>query len=268
MQQLTPERRSVLTIAGSDSGGGAGVQADLRTIFAHGLHPLTAITALTAQNTRGVTAVHTGPPAILRAQIEACFDDFDVAAVKIGMLASADVVDCVADALGGRVGVPVVLDPVMVASSGAVLLEPSAMARIIDRLFPLATLVTPNLPEAELLAGQAYDARSPLALASTLRALGARAVLLKGGHSEGERVIDRLCAEPYAEFEHPRLPHEGHGTGCTLASAVAAQLALGQPLAGACAAACAYVHGALRHAYRPGRSALAVLAHDWRLRPP
>lgn len=263
MQHTNRERVSVLSIAGSDSGGGAGIQADLRTIAAHGLHPLTAVTALTAQNTRGVTAVHACPLDVLRAQIDACFDDFDVAAVKIGMLASADVVDCVADALVARARIPVVLDPVMVASSGATLLAPSAIGRIVERLFPLATVVTPNLPEAELLAGQPMDPADPAALAARLRSMGARAVLLKGGHIEGDRVIDRLVADPPAEFRHARLPREGHGTGCTLASAIASQLALHASLVEACRAACDYVHGALLHAYRPGSSSLAVLAHDW-----
>ncbi len=266
MPQTTPGRASVLSIAGSDSGGGAGIQADLRTIAAHGLHPLTAITALTAQHTRGVTAVHPCPLDVLRAQIDACFDDFDVAAVKIGMLASAEVVECVADALSGHPGIPLVLDPVMVASSGAALLEPAAIARIVERLFPLATIVTPNLPEAELLAGERLEPADPARLSARLRALGAAAILLKGGHMEGEEVIDRLDAETVAEFRHPRLRREGHGTGCTLASAIASRLALGQSLVQACAGACDYVHGALLHAYQPGRSTLSVLAHDWALR--
>ena len=151
----------------------------------------------------------------------------------------------------------------MVASSGATLLAPSAIGRIVEQLFPLATLVTPNLPEAELLAGQTMDPRDPIALAARMQSMGARAVLLKGGHIDGDEVIDRLIADPAAEFRHARLPREGHGTGCTLASAIASQLARRAPLAEACRAACDYVHGALLHAYRPGSSSLAVLAHDW-----
>src|SRR4249919_3786650 len=141
---------SVLTIAGSDSGGGAGIQADLKTFAAHGLHGLSAIAALTAQNTRGVTAIHVPPPAFLRAQIDACFADFRIGAVKIGMLANARVIRTVADALAGHPRVPVVLDPVMIASSGARLLEPAALKALRERLLPRAALLTPNIPEAEL----------------------------------------------------------------------------------------------------------------------
>lgn len=260
-----PRRRSVLSIAGSDSGGGAGIQADMRTIVAHGLHPLTAVTALTAQHTRGVTAIHACPLAILEAQIKAAFDDFDVAAVKVGMLATGEVIDCVAASLGAVGPVPIVLDPVMVASSGAVLLEPSAVRRLVERLFPLARLITPNLPEAELLAGIRVGNPDELAgAAAALRALGCRAVLLKGGHLPGETAIDWLDdAAVTHEYRHPRLGLEGHGTGCTLSSAIACGLALGEPLDRACEAACDYVHGALRHAYRPGRSDLCVLDHHW-----
>jgi hydroxymethylpyrimidine/phosphomethylpyrimidine kinase len=263
-------RRSVLSIAGSDSGGGAGIQADLRTIAAHGLHPLTAITALTAQNTRGVVAIHPCPLPVLRAQILSAFDDFEIGAVKIGMLASADVIACVHDALCSAGPVPVVLDPVMVASSGAALLEESALRCLVERLFPLAKLVTPNLPEAEMLGvGRVSEADQLAAAAAALRRLGAQAVLLKGGHLHSGTVVDWLDADgdPVA-FRHPRLPIEGHGTGCTLSSAIACGLARGEPLAVACENATDYVHGALRHAYRPGRSHLGVLDHLWRSNPP
>ena len=261
-------RPCVLTIAGSDSGGGAGVQADLKTFAAHGVHGLSALAALTAQNTRAVTAVHVPPPAFLRAQIDACFDDFDVRAVKIGMLASARVIHAVADALEAWKPRHVVLDPVMVASSGARLLQPAALAALRERLLPLATLVTPNIPEAELLLGQAIgdDAQARDALVA-LRALGARAVLLKGGHLPGREVIDRLHdGRRTHAFTHARMRVEGHGTGCTLASAVAANLGLGRGLPAACADATDYVHGALRAGYRPGRGPLVVLDHFWRLR--
>ena len=261
-------RPCVLTIAGSDSGGGAGIQADLKTFAAHGVHGLSALAALTAQNTRAVTAVHVPPPAFLRAQIDACFDDFDVRAVKIGMLASARVIHAVADALEAWQPRHVVLDPVMVASSGARLLQPAALAALRERLLPLATLVTPNIPEAELLLGQAIgdDAQARDALVA-LRALGARAVLLKGGHLPGREVIDRLHdGRRTHAFTHARMRVEGHGTGCTLASAVAANLGLGRGLPAACADAADYVHGALRAGYRPGRGPLVVLDHFWRLR--
>ena len=236
-RRSTTRAASVLTIAGSDSGGGAGIQADLKTFAAHGLHGLSAIAALTAQNTQGVTAVHVPPPAFLRAQVDACFADFRIAAVKLGMLANARVINAVADAL-------------------------DALRR---RLLPLATVVTPNIPEAELLLGHAIpDGDAAEAALVELLELGAPAVLLKGGHLPGRKLIDRLDdGWQLHEFEHPRLKVEGHGTGCTLASAIAAQLALGLKLDEACAAAADYVHGALRAAYRPGRTRLAVLDHFW-----
>jgi len=257
---------SVLTIAGSDSGGGAGIQADLKTFAAHGLHGLSAIAALTAQNTQGVTAVHVPPPAFLRAQVDACFADFRIVAVKLGMLANARVINAVADALEAHDPKFIVLDPVMVASSGARLLEADALDALRKRLLPLATVVTPNIPEAELLLGHAIaDGEAAEGALVELLALGAPAVLLKGGHLPGRQLIDRLDdGWQLHEFEHPRLKVEGHGTGCTLASAIAAQLALGLTLPEACAAAADYVHGALAHAYRPGKARLAVLGHFWK----
>jgi hydroxymethylpyrimidine/phosphomethylpyrimidine kinase len=260
-----------LTIAGSDSGGGAGIQADLKTFAAHGVHGLSAIAALTAQNTRGVTAIHVPPPAFLRAQLDACFADFRIGAVKIGMLASARVIRTVADTLAEHPRVPVVLDPVMVASSGAALLDPAALDALRERLLPRATLLTPNIPEAELLLGHPIaDADAAEAALVELLALGPGAVLLKGGHLPGRGgVVDRFDdGEVFAEFVHPRLRVAGHGTGCTLASAIAAHLCLGHTLPRACAAATDYVHGALVAAYRPGRAPLAVLDHVWEVRRP
>ncbi|HEU0154309.1 MAG TPA: bifunctional hydroxymethylpyrimidine kinase/phosphomethylpyrimidine kinase [Arenimonas sp.] len=260
---------SVLTIAGSDSGGGAGIQADLKTFAAHGLHGLSAIAALTAQHTRAVTAVHVPPPDFLRAQIDACFADFHIAAVKLGMLASTEIIHGVADALEAHRPAHVVLDPVMVATSGAKLLADDALDALRTRLLPLATVVTPNIPEAELLLGRRIetDAEAEAALAQML-AEGASAVLLKGGHLPGDgEMTDRFGhGHARAVFVNPRLALEGHGTGCTLASAIAANLALGLSLREACADATDYVHGALRHAYRPGHSSVAVLQHFWRLR--
>jgi hydroxymethylpyrimidine/phosphomethylpyrimidine kinase len=257
---------SVLTIAGSDSGGGAGIQADLKTFAAHGLHGLSAIAALTAQNTRGVTAVHVPPVEFLRAQIDACFDDFRIGAVKLGMLANKQVIDAVADALEHHRPAFIVLDPVMVATSGARLLEPDALDALRTRLFPLATILTPNIPEAELLLGRRIedDATAEAAL-NALRALGTQAVLLKGGHLQSASgMVDRYCdADSRLQFAHERIDVEGHGTGCTLASAIAANLALGKALHAACEAATDYVHGALVHAVRPGQGAVAVLNHFW-----
>ncbi len=253
-----------MTIAGSDSGGGAGIQADLKTFAAHRVHGVSAIAALTAQHTRGVTAVHAPPVAFLRAQIDACFDDFDIRAIKIGMLATAEIVDAVADALAAHPGVPVVLDPVMIATSGAKLLDNDALDALRRRLLPGAWVLTPNIPEAELLLGRrianASQAREAL---RALRNLGVRGVLLKGGHlEEGDTVVDRYH-EDDAAFEHraPRLDIDGHGTGCTLSSAIAARLALGDAAVDASRAGIEYVHAAMRDAYRPGTGAVSVLGH-------
>ncbi|MCL1633264.1 bifunctional hydroxymethylpyrimidine kinase/phosphomethylpyrimidine kinase [Luteimonas sp. SX5] len=255
---------SALTIAGSDSGGGAGIQADLKTFAAHGVHGLSAIAALTAQHTRGVAAVHVPPVGFLRAQIDACFDDFAVGAVKLGMLANAEVIAAVAGALRAHAPAFVVLDPVMVATSGARLLEPEALQALRERLLPLASVVTPNLPEAELLLGHAIaDLDGMRAAAAELRELGARTVLLKGGHliDDGDVVDVYADADGLREIAHPRLRIQAHGTGCTLASAIAAGLCLGFPIADACAAATDYVHRALRQGYRPGSGDIVVLDH-------
>ncbi|MGJ4729186.1 bifunctional hydroxymethylpyrimidine kinase/phosphomethylpyrimidine kinase [Luteimonas sp. SDU101] len=255
---------SALTIAGSDSGGGAGIQADLKAFAAHGVHGLSAISALTAQHTRGVTAVHVPPVAFLRAQIDACFDDFRIGAVKLGMLATAEVIHAVADALEAHGPVPLVVDPVMVATSGARLLAEDALEALRTRLLPQASLLTPNMPEAELLAGMTIAGPDEAERAlERLRQMGAQAVLLKGAHlDEGAQVIDRYRdAATNSVFSHPRLPIEGHGTGCTLASAVAANLCLGLPVPQATAAAVAYVGRALRQGYRPGRGEVRVLDH-------
>ncbi len=257
---------SALTIAGSDSGGGAGIQADLKAFAAHGVHGLSALAALTAQHTRGVTAVHVPPAAFLRAQVDACFEDFRIGAVKLGMLANAAVIAAVVAALETHRPAHVVVDPVMVATSGARLLEDDALAALRTRLLPLSTLLTPNIPEAELLLGHPIaDAASARAAVAGLRALGARAVLLKGGHlAEGGTMVDRFDdGSGIVEFAHPRLPLSAHGTGCTLASAIAANLCRGLDLRAACAAAADYVHGALVHGTRPGHGDVVVLDHFW-----
>ena len=261
----TPDPRpvSVLTIAGSDSGGGAGIQADLRTFASHGVHGLSAITALTAQNTRAVTAVQVVPPAMIAAQVDAVFADFRIGAVKLGMLADAAVIDCVAGLLARHQPRWLVLDPVMVASSGARLLAADALDALRTRLLPLADLVTPNAPEAALLLDRPLDTQAEMAeAAAALRRAGARAVLLKGGHLPGPDVVDRLDdGDGTLQFRHPRLPVEGHGTGCTLASAVAARLARGEALRDACAGACDYVAAALAAGRRPGLGEVRVLEH-------
>lgn len=262
-----PRPACALTIAGSDSGGGAGIQADLKTFAAHRVHGLSAIAALTAQHTRGVTAVEVPSLAFLRAQIDACFDDFNVQAVKLGMLATADVIHAVADALEHYRPRHLVLDPVMVATSGARLLQPDALDAMRLRLLPLATVVTPNLPEASLLLAQSIETPEAMREAcGRFLAAGVRAVLLKGGHlplqAAPDTIIDLLAdAEGTHEIRHARLQLEAHGTGCTLASAVAAGLALGKPLATACRDASDYVHRALIRGYRPGKGDVIVLDH-------
>jgi len=253
-----------LTIAGSDSGGGAGIQADLKTFAAFGVHGLSVIAALTAQHTRGVTAVHVPPAAFLRAQIDACFDDFTIIGVKLGMLANAEIIHHVADALEHYRPRYIVLDPVMVATSGAKLLEDSALVALRERLLPLASVLTPNIPEAELLLGRSIThADEAIAAAVELSQHGA-AVLLKGGHlDEGEQVIDRFYIHPdtNATFRHRRLDLEAHGTGCTLAAAITAQLCNGRSVLEACQSATDYVAGALNNGYCPGRSNTRVLRH-------
>ncbi|MBY8977479.1 bifunctional hydroxymethylpyrimidine kinase/phosphomethylpyrimidine kinase [Rhodobacteraceae bacterium NNCM2] len=241
-----------LTIAGSDSGGGAGIQADLKAFSALGVFGASVITALTAQNTRAVTAVENVSPPMIAAQIEAVFDDLAVDAVKIGMLSSPRIIETVADGLAGR-DVPVILDPVMVAKSGAVLLEDAAVETLIARLLPLARLATPNLPEAAKLLG-APVAETPEEMAEQAKALiakGARAVLMKGGHAEGDVCTDLLVLPDAApiSFSAPRLQTRNtHGTGCTLSSAIAAGVAKGLDLPDAVAEAHAYLHAAIEAA--------------------
>jgi hydroxymethylpyrimidine/phosphomethylpyrimidine kinase len=238
----------VLSIAGSDSGGGAGIQADLKTIAALGCYGMTAITALTAQNTLGVRSIHAVPLQILADQIDAVVEDIGVDAVKIGMLHSADTVRVVGAAID-RHGLPhIVLDPVMVATSGAVLIDQEAIAVLVRELFPKAVLITPNLDEAALLAGRPLQDEADMeAAARQLLQMGARAVLLKGGHLPGDTVSDLLLTRDHAHWmREPRIPSDNtHGTGCTLSSAIAAYLALGSPLPEAVHKARDYVRGAL-----------------------
>jgi hydroxymethylpyrimidine/phosphomethylpyrimidine kinase len=214
-----------LTIAGSDSGGGAGIQADLKAFAAAGCHGMSAIVALTAQNTTGVTAVHEVPPAFVRAELEAVFDDLGVDAAKTGMLFSAPLIETVADFLG-EYPVPLVVDPVLVASSGARLLQEDAVETLVERLFPLATVITPNLPEAQVLAGEGL----PYQLAERLHDLGAAAVIVTGGH--GDEPVDHL----FDGEEHIEIPVERHrirathGAGCTHSATLAALLARGESL--------------------------------------
>ncbi len=217
----------MLTIASSDSGGGAGIQADLKAFARCGAHGMSAIVALTAQNTVGVTAIHEVPPAFARAQIEAVLDDIGADAAKTGMLFSAPLIEAVADALAPR-NLPLVVDPVMVASSGAILLLPDAAGTLVSRLFPLATVVTPNLPEAQALTKLTTEDRA--VLAEHLVAMGARAALVTGGH--GAEHVDHL----FDGSRHLRIPvarhpvAATHGAGCTHSAVLAAGLAAGLPL--------------------------------------
>lgn len=240
----------VLSIAGSDSGGGAGIQADLKTFAALGCFGMTAITALTAQNTTGVRAIHPVPPAMLRDQIDAVIEDIGVDAVKIGMLHAPDIVDVVAQAIDRHLLTQVVLDPVMIATSGAVLIENAAVQALVQQLFPRALLITPNLDEAGFLVGRPLRHDSDMQeAASQLLAMGARAVLLKGGHLAGEQVCDLFASQDGSTFwlRAPRIASANtHGTGCTLSSAIAAHLARGQDLSTALHRAHAYVRQALQ----------------------
>jgi hydroxymethylpyrimidine/phosphomethylpyrimidine kinase len=239
----------VLSIAGSDSGGGAGIQADLKTMSALGCYGMTAITALTAQNTTGVRAIHAVPLQMLGDQIDAVVEDIGVDAVKIGMLHSAPTVRAVAAAIDRHRLERVVLDPVMIATSGATLIDEEAIAVIVRELFPKATVITPNLDEAALLVGRKLHTENDMdAAARRLIELGARAVLVKGGHLAGETVADLLLVrggEP-VWMRAPRIHTPNtHGTGCTLSSAIASYLALGCFLQDAVHRAREYIRGAL-----------------------
>lgn len=244
--------KHVLAIAGSDPSGGAGIQADIKTISANGAYAMAVITALTAQNTRGVHGVQLVSPAFVAAQIDAVFEDIRVDAVKIGMLGSAEITHAVADALVRHRAQRIVLDPVMVAKGGDRLLSEAAVRTLIERLLPLATILTPNLPEAAALldAPEPSDPAQMPALAERLRALGPSAVLLKGGHLSGPASPDYLAtADQGLWLEAKRIATKNtHGTGCTLSSALAAQLASGADAITAARAAKAYVAAAIADA--------------------
>lgn len=239
----------VLSIAGSDSGGGAGIQADLKTFSALGCYGMTAITALTAQNTCGVRSIHAVPAQMLRDQIDAVLDDIGVDAVKIGMLHTPEVVRTVAEAIDRHAMKHVVLDPVMASTSGAALTDDSAVQQMVRELFPRAAVITPNLDEAALLVGHPILSAADMEQAARiLLAQGAHAVVLKGGHLPGDTVIDVLLSADGEShwMEAPRIVSpNSHGTGCTLSSAIAAHLALGATLIDAVEQARSYVRGAL-----------------------
>lgn len=239
----------VLSIAGSDSGGGAGIQADLKTFAALGCYGMTAITALTAQNTRGVRAIHSVPPQMLTDQIDAVVEDIGVDATKIGMLHAPQIVRAVAEALDRHALKNVIFDPVMVATSGAVLIDEDAMSVLVSDLFPRASLITPNLDEAALFVGYPLHSREDMERAANdLQGRGARAVLVKGGHLAGDEVADLLLdgSGKIHWMTAPRISSPNtHGTGCTLSSAIAAHLALGATLIEAVEGGRAFVRAAM-----------------------
>lgn len=246
--------KNVLTIAGSDPSGGAGIQADLKAFAANGVYGMAAVTALTAQNTQGVTGVELLPPHFVRAQIKAVFADVRVDAVKIGMIATAEIAAAVADALSTYPTPPIVLDPVMVAKGGALLLQEDAMEALRITLLPIATILTPNLPEAaRLLERPEASGRDEMAAqACALAALGPQAALVKGGHLTGDESPDVLWDGAALHwFEGTRtLTKNTHGTGCTLSSTIAAQIAKGLAPSAAVAQAKRYVSGAIAAADR------------------
>lgn len=257
----------VLIIAGSDSGGGAGIQADIKTVSMLGGYAATAITALTAQNTQGVFGIHPVPPAFITQQIELVLSDIGADAIKTGMLHSAEVIDAVADAIRAHPA-PCVVDPVMVATSGDALLQPDAVAALKTRLIPLATVLTPNLPEAEALTGMVIESRADrVAAAQRLLAMGCKAVLIKGGHGKGAHVEDALVTDSEQHwFTSMRIETRStHGTGCTLASALATCLARGDALYDAVTTARHYVREAIGNAPAIGKGH-GPLNHLWPLK--
>lgn len=260
----------VLIVAGSDSGGGAGIQADIKTVAALGGYAATAIAALTAQNTMGVFGILDVPPEFVARQMALVLDDIGADSIKTGMLHRAEVIAAVCGEIETRArGVPVVVDPVMVAKGGQALLQDVAQQALRDRLLPLAAVLTPNVPEAEVLTGRAIASDADMEVAArALLAMGPKAVLLKGGHREGPMVRDLLVTRDGIDvFEAPRIETKHtHGTGCTLASAVATGLAQGRSLKDAVARAHAYVQAAIRAAPGLGKGK-GPLGHGHTVRP-
>lgn len=259
----TPVPQVAMTIAGSDSGGGAGIQADLHSFAAFGVHGVSVLTAVTAQNTQMVGEVLNLPASLVRAQFDAVVGDFPVRAAKIGMLGTPATVELVAELLQGSGDFPVVLDPVLVATVGASLGTDGVAAAIRHHLFARAALITPNVPEAVQLLGRPITTSNDFSEAArALAGAGAQAVLLKGAHLAGECVRDLLLVDGRETwYEHPRMAVEGHGTGCTLSAAIAANLAKGVALTDAVGIAIEYVQRGLAASYRPGQGSVSVLGH-------
>ncbi len=243
-----------LSIAGLDPAGGAGLLADLKTMAAHGVHGVGVLTATTAQNTVGVKSFHPLPPEVVLAQLDALYEDLTIAAAKTGMLATGDIVEALADWLAANWRAPLVVDPVLVASSGHLLLEPDAIARLKAKLLPLATVVTPNLPEATELVGFPVETVEAMAEAArALHALGPRWVLVKGGHLTGDATDVLFDGRELYTFPGSRIEMETHGTGCTLSAALAALLGRGLSVVEAVTRAKAYVRETMTRAMRVGR---------------
>jgi hydroxymethylpyrimidine/phosphomethylpyrimidine kinase len=257
--------RIALTIAGSDSSGGAGIQADLKTFAALGVYGATAITAVTAQNTSGVAGIVTLPADFVAAQIETVAGDMSVHATKTGMLATAAIVEAVAAAIKSLELPQVVVDPVMISTSGTPLLDDEGVLMLRTELLPCAAVVTPNIPEAEILSGRRIESIEQVrAAAADIHELGGSTVVVTGGHAPGDQLVDVVFdGHRFSELRTTRIdtPHT-HGTGCTFSSAIAACLALGQPVPDAVANAQSYVRGAIEHAVPVGRGR-GPLAHFW-----
>lgn len=252
----------VLIIAGSDSGGGAGIQGDIKTVSALGGYAMTAITAITVQNTMAVSDVHAVPTHIIEAQMRVVLDDIGADVIKTGMLHDADVIEAIAKVLTEKKTVPAVIDPVMISKSGNELLHANAIDALKTKLLPLATLITPNIPEAEALLGKPISDMADAARA--LGTFGSKAVLLKGGHADGDVITDILWdGSTITEWHSPRLNSKHtHGTGCTLASAIAVSLGQGMLLIDSITRARDYVMGAIKHAPEYGHGH-GPLNHSW-----
>jgi hydroxymethylpyrimidine/phosphomethylpyrimidine kinase len=251
-----------LTIAGSDSGGGAGIQADLKTFSAFRVFGMSVLTAVTAQNSLGVAGVHDLPPAFVALQLDAVLDDFGADAAKVGMLSSAGIIRAVAERLQAHHQGRIVLDPVMIAKSGAPLLQADARAALIEAMLPLADVVTPNLHEAAVLTGLPVETEADMeAAARRIHAQGPRHVLVKGGHLKDSATDILYDGRRFTRFPAPRLDSPNtHGTGCTYSAAIAAGLAIGAPLETAIAEAKAYVTAAIREGFAAGHG-VGVLRH-------
>jgi len=258
---------TALTIAGSDSGGGAGIQADLKTFSAFRVFGMSVLTAVTAQNSLGVTGVHDLPPEFVARQLDAVLDDFGADAVKLGMLSTAEIASVVAERLRAHAVERVVLDPVMIAKSGDALLQPDARAALVREVLPLAWVVTPNLHEAAALAGVPVESEADMEVAARrIHALGPRHVLVKGGHLKDSATDILWDGRTFTRFAGDRLDSTNtHGTGCTLSAAIAAGLARGRDLHAAVSEAKAYVTAAIREGFAAGRGvgALRHFVKDW-----